>query len=119
MKEEKLPTRYFIQPNDKFANDIILLNKEEGTLVATEERVSYKKESLNVWEIDLKSLKLLLKNKVSITGFGFKIYAKINDRVQSWRLLDFRKGAKAAKARKKLRQIGREKIAAKQQPPPR
>lgn len=117
MQEKKLPTRFFVLPNDKFANDIILMNKEDGTIVATEERVLYKKEPLNVWEVDLKSLKLLLKNKVSITGFGFKIYAEINDRTQTWRLLDFHKEARIAKARKALRKIGQRKIDAKRQAP--
>jgi len=117
MKEEKLPTRFFIEPENEFSNGIIHLNNERGTIVASEERIQYKKEFLSVWEVDLKALRLLWKSRASIPGFKFRVYAKINDQVQSWQLLDSQKKARVAKARKVLRKIGQRKIAAKRQPP--
>ena len=117
MKEKKLPTRFFVSPSDKFSNDIIALNSERGDIQASETKINYKEESLPVWEVGLEALRLLRKNKVPIPGFKFKVYAQINDRIQTWKLLDFRKDARVAKARKALRKIGQRKVDEKRQPP--
>lgn len=117
MEQKKLPTLFFVYPEDKFSNDIIYLNSENRYIKASETEIQYKKESLSVWEVDLKSLRLLWKNRISIPGFKFKIYIKINDRFQSWRLLELRKKAKAALIRKRLEKIGQRKIEAKRQAP--
>jgi len=118
MKEEGLPTLFFVYPEDKFSNDIIVLNSEKGIIDAKETRVQYEKKFLRVWETGLDSLKLLWKNRVSIPGFKFKVYANINDRVQLWKLLGSHKKARAAKARKALKKIGQRRMAQKRQSPP-
>jgi len=117
MKEEKLPTRFFVYPSDKFSNDVISLNSEKRAIKATETSIKYGKKPVNVWEVDLDSLRLLRKNRVSIPGFHFKTYAEINDRIQSWQLLEFRKEARVAKVKKVLKEIGQKKLAKKRQPP--
>jgi hypothetical protein len=117
MEEKGLPTSFFVYPEDKFSNDVVLLNLENGAIRANEERVRYKEEFLPVWGVDLESLKTLWRNRVSIPGFKFRVYAKINDRIQSWKLLDAHKKARVAKTRKTLHQLGQKKMAAKQQPP--
>ena len=116
MKEEKLPARYFAKGRDKFSDNIIWQNREEGVAVS-ETRIRYKGRFLHVWEVNVEFLEILRKNEVSIPGFHFKTYAEINDRIQVWRLLDFRKEVKVAKVRKVLKEIGQRKIEAKRQAP--
>lgn len=117
MEQKRLPTLFFVYPEDSFSNNVIVLNLEKGVIDAKEARIQYEKRFLLVWEVGLESLKLLWKNKVSIPGFKFKVYARINDQVQSWKLLGSHKNARVAKARKALRKIGQRKIDAKRQAP--
>ena len=109
MEERRLPIRFFVKPSNSFSNNIIFLNQEEGIIGET--TIRYRNESLRVWEVKSSFLEILWKNKPSFPGFGFKVYAEINDRIQTWRLLEFRKKARIAKVRKYLEKIGRRKAA--------
>ncbi|MBU2037350.1 hypothetical protein KJ866_04105 [Patescibacteria group bacterium] len=115
MKKQELPVRFFVEPDNSFTNDTIDLNQEDGVIGET--KIKYQNELLRVWEVTLKFLKLLRKNKKSFPGLNFKTYAEINDRIQLWQLLETRKKARVAKARKSLREIGERKIFQKRQAP--
>jgi|GEM_PF-3129932 len=117
MEQKKLPTLFFVYPEDKFSNDVIYQNMERRAIDAKEARIQYENRFLLAWEVELESLKTLWRNKVSIPGFKFRVYAKINDCVQSWKLLGSHKNARVAKARKVLQKIGQRKIDAKRQAP--
>jgi len=109
--------QFFIEPDNGFSNGVICLNLERGVISAEEQKVLYKKTPIPVWEVDLRSLQLLRKNRVSIPGFKFKTYANINGRIQAWQLLDFRKKSRAAKVRKAIEKMAQKKMAEKRRPP--
>ena len=115
MGPQELPKRFYVKPKDSYSNKIILLNQEDGVLGET--RIIFKKKPLRVLEVTVDFLKVLRRNKPSFEGFNYTTYAEINDRIQRWQLLEFRKEARVAKARKDLRKIGQRKIEQKRQAP--